>query len=297
MAADRSIGRNVHLYDAKDRVTLLGGLILTNGVTKANFYSMVENFLLFQSSFSIEHETSATLEKNEEPLPRGDYYVVGSFTVSKEPFLTRTISLSTGSRLQSFRDEIRRRDGRCVITGNIVLGAYRNHWKGFEAAHIFPLAYEGHWVQHNFARWIIIPAANGETINSKQNGLLLRADIHGLFDNYDISINPDDNHKIVCFADDGNDIAGKFLDEQFRNDPDRPCDELLRWHFRQAVFANMRSAGEPIFEIDFPPGSDVLGEMCGGPKAAERMEFELFSRFAVSSVITWRYGSEVSNTN
>ena len=87
--------------------------------------------------------------------------------------------------------KIRRRDGRCVITGKIALGAYRNHWKGFEAAHIFPLAYEGHWVQHNFARWITIPAANGETINSKQNGLLLRADIHGLFDNYDISINPD----------------------------------------------------------------------------------------------------------
>ena len=77
MAADRSIGRNVHLYDAKDRVTLLGGLILTNGVTKANFYSMVEIVLLFQSSFFIEHETSATLERNQESLPRGNYYVVG----------------------------------------------------------------------------------------------------------------------------------------------------------------------------------------------------------------------------
>lgn len=99
--------------------------------------------------------------------------------------------MSTGSRLHSFRDEVRKRDGRCVITGKIALGAYRNHWKGFEAAHIFPLAYEGHWIQHNFARCITIPAANGDTINSKQNGLLLRADIHGLFDNYDISINPD----------------------------------------------------------------------------------------------------------
>jgi len=208
MAADRSIGRNVHLYDAKDRGTVLGGLILTSGVTKSNFYSMVEILLLFQSSFTIGHENSATLVRNEEPLAPGKYYVVGkpldlilggavglwstgSFTVNNEPCLTRTISLSTGSRLQSFRDEIRKRDGRCVITGKIALGAYRNHWKGFEAAHIFPLAYEGHWVQHNFARWITIPAANGETINSKQNGLLLRADIHGLFDSYDISINPD----------------------------------------------------------------------------------------------------------
>jgi hypothetical protein len=101
----------------------------------------------------------------------------------------------------------------------------------------------------------------------------------------------------MCFVEYGDDIAGKFLDGQFRNDPDRPSDELLRWHFRQAVFANMRGAGEPIFETDFPPGSDALGEMCRGPKAAERMEFELFSRFAVSSVITCHYGSEVSSSN
>ena len=59
----------------------------------------------------------------------------------------------------------------------------------------------------------------------------------------------------------------------------------------------MRGAGEPIFETDFPPGSDALGEMCRGPKAAERMEFELFSRFAVSSVITWHYGSRVLTKN
>ena len=77
MAADRSIGRNVHLYDAKDRGLVLGGLILTNGVTKSNFYSMVEILLLFQSSLSIEQETSTTLERNEEPLPPGNYHIVG----------------------------------------------------------------------------------------------------------------------------------------------------------------------------------------------------------------------------
>ena len=46
----------------------------------------------------------------------------------------------------------------------------------------------------------------------------------------------------------------------------------------------MRGAGEPSFEIDFPPGSDMLREIREGPKAAERMEFELFSRLAVSIV-------------
>ena len=60
----------------------------------------------------------------------------------------------------------------------------------------------------------------------------------------------------------------------------------------------MRGLGEPIFEIDFPPGSDILGEIREGPKAAERMEFELFNHFAVSVYCcTWHYDSEISNAN
>lgn len=42
----------------------------------------------------------------------------------------------------------------------------------------------------------------------------------------------------------------------------------------------MRGAGEPVFEADFPPGSDMAGEIRRGPKAAERMEFEMFARLA-----------------
>lgn len=75
--ADRSRGRNVHIYDAKDRSKLLGGLMLNNGITNFNLYSMVEIWLLFDSSFSIENEAAATLERNEEPLTGGKYYIVG----------------------------------------------------------------------------------------------------------------------------------------------------------------------------------------------------------------------------
>lgn len=42
--------------------------------------------------------------------------------------------------------------------------------------------------------------------------------------------------------------------------------------------ARARRAREPLFETDFPPGSDMLRDIRNGPKAAERMEAELFGR-------------------
>lgn len=100
------------------------------------------------------------------------------------------MSVNTGTRLKNFRDEVRERDQRCVVTG-IEAKDERGEWFGFEAAHVFPLAYEGHWQEHNFGRWITIPPDRGGSINSVQNGILLRSDIHQLFDTYNLSINPD----------------------------------------------------------------------------------------------------------
>jgi hypothetical protein len=42
----------------------------------------------------------------------------------------------------------------------------------------------------------------------------------------------------------------------------------------------MRGAGEPVFEKNFPPGSDIVGEILNGPKSAESMEFEFLGRLA-----------------
>lgn len=84
----------------------------------------------------------------------------------------------------------------------------------------------------------------------------------------------------MFFSPDPRGLAGKYLDQEFLNDPQRPVNQLLRWHFRQAVLANMRGTGEPRFEHDFPPGSDIVGDILHGPKSAERMEFELFNRLA-----------------
>ena len=54
----------------------------------------------------------------------------------------------------------------------------------------------------------------------------------------------------------------------------------------------MKDAGEPIFEHDFPPGSDMMGHILRGPRAAERMEFELFSRLAAQVEIDFSEGAE-----
>jgi HNH endonuclease len=72
-----------------------------------------------------------------------------------------------------------------------VVNADLEDWTGFEVAHVFPLAYEGHWAEQGYSRWITIPPESGGMINSVQNGLLLRSDIHQLFDSYNLSINPD----------------------------------------------------------------------------------------------------------
>jgi hypothetical protein len=59
----------------------------------------------------------------------------------------------------------------------------------------------------------------------------------------------------------------------------------------------MRGAGEPRFEHDFPLGSDIVGDILYGPKAAERMEFELFNRLAAQvEVFLPTDGDDVSST-
>ena len=47
-------------------------------------------------------------------------------------------------------------------------------------------------------------------------------------------------------------MAGRHLDKLFLEDPLRPVDEVLRWHFGQAELVNVRGSGEPFIDTDFP---------------------------------------------
>ncbi|KAK9375624.1 uncharacterized protein V1513DRAFT_463755 [Lipomyces chichibuensis] len=209
--------------------------------------------------------TGVDLMRTDNPLKPGHYdirpfsrggnllYVaatemyIGAMSITDEPCITRILSRTITGRDDLFRARVRERDGKCVITGIVNTEADVNEWSGFHVAHIFPRSSE---------------------------------DIHEKFDGFAFSINPDDGYKIISFDRDPFRIEWSILDPICRdpNGEGAVRDELLRWHFRQAVLANMRGDGEPSFEMDFTPGTDMMGDILGGPEAAKRMEAELFSR-------------------
>ena len=52
------------------------------------------------------------------------------------------------------------------------------------------------------------------------------------------------------------------------------------------MLANMKGQAEPLFEYDFPPGPDMIGEIMDCTKAGGRIEFELFVPLAESAKAT-----------
>ena len=75
MRANRSLGRDVFIYDAKDPDEVLSGLILTNGVTNANFYSMVEIIITFSGGFSLLNGDGTEIKRDDDPLQPGNYFI------------------------------------------------------------------------------------------------------------------------------------------------------------------------------------------------------------------------------
>jgi len=74
-AGDRTLGRDVLIYDANDPDEVLGGLVLTNGVTNANFYSMVEIMIIFGGGFSLLDESGTKIDRDDCPLQPGNYFI------------------------------------------------------------------------------------------------------------------------------------------------------------------------------------------------------------------------------
>ena len=118
-------------------------------------------------------------------------FKAGPIEASNETLVHRIITHSISGQEDTFRDGIRARDGKCVMSGMVNRRAPYNVWSSFEAAHIFPLASKSYWMEQNYGRWVKDSTPGVTKINSRQNGFLLRGDIHTEFDNYLVSVNPD----------------------------------------------------------------------------------------------------------
>ncbi|KAK9235897.1 hypothetical protein V1525DRAFT_408607 [Lipomyces kononenkoae] len=285
MPMNRVPWRNVHFYDASTGARL-GGFYQKGSLTEATMVWILGNVLLVvKSQWSVRHRSSGrTIRPSSDPVVPGDYDIhsKGNIRVSDEAWFSRLISHSVSGREVAFREGVRERDGKCDISGEINDLAPWDVWAGFQAAHVFPLEHESLWIQFNYGRWItnMDSVVGSSNINSIQNGLLMSENLHTRFDQYLFSINPDDGYKIITFAPNRWGIDGRILDPICRdpNNRDHVSDDVLRWHFRQCILANMRGAGEPVFETDFPPGTDMMATLRAEPYGKERFEMELESR-------------------
>ncbi|KAG0636519.1 HNH endonuclease-domain-containing protein [Tuber brumale] len=287
MSLNRTYLRNVHFCDATNPDVILGGFIQNGSITESNFLGILGIVLVVEGNpIRVQERISHHIvSRTDVHLQTGVYHIYCSFVeVSDEPWFYRMISHCTTTRRDTFRKEIRQRDGKCVISGMVNPEARMQvgNWSSFEAGHIFPLRHESLWIRYGYDQWItdMNDATGSSKINSIQNGLLLQQSVHRLFDQYLITINPDDGYKVVVFDIDLFGYDGRILDPVCRNpdDPHHVSDHVLRWHFRQSVLANVRGVGEPISEHEFPPGTDMLSEILDGPYARERFDLEMATR-------------------
>ncbi|OBT81550.1 hypothetical protein VE02_09471 [Pseudogymnoascus sp. 03VT05] len=293
--------RNVFIYNHDGHI--VGGLFQNGSILNSNLYEMCGVFIVTNGQFCLfrlngDGSRGARLFSTRTTLSTGRYIVLStdgnpiSVDITEEcaprRVTTKDPSSKITGRTKSFHDRVIARDDECVMSG-----AKRTSYvdaKLFNVAHIFPFAREQTWVDQGMSRWITdteTPQVQGETkIHSVQNGLLMKADIHALFDGYGVAVNVDYGYKIVCLGPDPINIDGRTLSLCCRDPrvPERVPDELLRWHHRQAVLATMKGAGEKPWDMHFPDGTDIMAEIMEGPDAAERMEAEMFTRLGAGEL-------------
>ncbi len=77
MPPNWSSGRNVRFYDAENPEEELGGLVLTNGITNNNFYSILDILLACDEPFSLRDENKILVGKDNYALQAGKYHITG----------------------------------------------------------------------------------------------------------------------------------------------------------------------------------------------------------------------------
>ncbi|KAL3450213.1 hypothetical protein BJX65DRAFT_305667 [Aspergillus insuetus] len=239
--SSRRRDRNTFIYCSQ--MHLLGGLWLNDpsSITNSRFYTMCEVFIQFPRPnqrwqlYSLGEDNSAqdAIPRNSEEIHPGRYVILSPsreiipVQVINDQAINQTRPTRPGAsraNQPNFRHALENRDHHvCPITG-FVGGDGRPGNAGLSAAHIVPSGRHDVWLRDNM------------------NGLHLANYVHGRFDNFAISVDVDNGYRIVVFDQDTGGIGGRVLSPSTRsgNPNHRVSDDLLRWHFRQAVLRWMR---------------------------------------------------------
>ncbi|KAF8323479.1 uncharacterized protein EI90DRAFT_3076774 [Cantharellus anzutake] len=185
-----------------------------------------------------------------------------------------TIS-NTPSETEHYQTRVRARDPCCLISG---LPVIRGNYSRFKAAHIFPRAHDIQWTHRGYPSRITDPAPLAEVggptkIDSIQNVLLLRSDLHDAWDNYEFGVNPDRGHVVIPFVPGYDDIAGKALKLDHIGNRDM---------YPSMTSCNMKGAGEPTWDHEDALGDGIMNlsrwDIWGGTAGREHLEYELAHR-------------------
>ncbi|KIM80031.1 hypothetical protein PILCRDRAFT_822864 [Piloderma croceum F 1598] len=261
------------------------------------FYSCLRTIIFSPESWAVFRYDENVLKgkgafyppSHDVPEP-GTYILLcpdGSrISVGLTPLLTRlrhpTIS---NTPTDYYQTRVRHRDPCCLISRYMVV---RGDYSRFKAAHIYPRAHDIEWVRKGYPRRITDPAPltelGGSTkIDSVQNVILLRGDLHDAWDNYKFAVNPDHGYVVIPFVPGYGDIAGNVLKLDHITDSNlRPLDDLFRDHFLQGVLKNMKGAGEPTWDYEDALGGGTMdlsrSDVWGGKRGREHLEFEMAHR-------------------
>ncbi len=89
-APDRAEGRDVFVFDGQDRLRLIGGLILAEGMTNDLLYEMVKVVAVMNKEWHLDGASGSLVPRDNQALMRGNYYIITTgkpYISSSSPFL------------------------------------------------------------------------------------------------------------------------------------------------------------------------------------------------------------------
>ncbi|KAI0711213.1 hypothetical protein C8Q76DRAFT_623620 [Earliella scabrosa] len=174
------------------------------------------------------------------------------------------------------------RDGKCMVLGQLLM------WNKLQPVHIFARAHATEWTTKGYPGLITDTASEhkiggSSKISSVQNLLLLSAQLHAPWADYNFGVDPDDGYRITAFAKGLDSVVGRELQLDHISDPTtRPLDQLLRDHFLQCLLKHVKGVGERTWDYDhtFGIGAFDLSDrvVWGTEEGKERLEVELENR-------------------